>query len=194
MKATYSGFEAKENKGFSQLPPPGCYVAEIQGVKLEESYDHSRENIVCMIEITEGEYAGQYHKVFNEQKDRFGGDVKYKGVFRLVPYMNGDESWVKQRFEGNLWCVENSNPGYAWDWDENKLNGKKIGINIRKNIYTGNDGNQKETTEIAKFETVEDVRNGKCKAMKDRVQQKNNASVDPESGYTNVTNHVDVPF
>jgi hypothetical protein len=194
MKATYNDFKAQENKGFSQLPPPGCYVAEIQGVKLEESYDKSRENIVCMIEITEGEFTGQYHKVFEEQKDRFSG-VKYKGVFRLVPFLETDEAWVKQRFEGNLWCVEQSNPGYTWDWDENKLTGKKIGINVRKNIYTGNDGKQKETTEIAKFETVEDVKNGKCKPMKERVQQKNGAAAtDSESGYTNVTNHVEVPF
>ena len=190
MKPTYNGFEAKKNVGFAQLPPVGAYVAEIQGVKTEDSYDHSRENIVCMVEITEGEFAGQYHKVFEEQKNSFGGEVKYKGVLRLSPPIEGDESWVKSRFEGNLWCVEQSNPGYHWDWDETKLKGKKIGINVRKCIYTGNDGKEKETTEIAQFETISDVKEGNCRKLKDRVQKKKNDS----QNYTDVTTEVEVPF
>jgi len=194
MKPTYNGFEAKKTSGFAQLPPPGAYVAEIQGVKTEDSYDHSREVIVLMIEITEGEYKGQYHKVYEDQKNSFGDNVKYRGTFRLTPYIEGDETWVRSRFEGNLWCVEQSNPGYQWDWDEKKLKGKKVGINVRKNIYTGRDGNPKETTEIGQFETVDDVRNGKCKAMKDRIQKNAGASANSTDEMENVTATVDVPF
>lgn len=193
MKPTYNGFEARKSSNFAQVPPAGAYIAEIQGVKTEDSYDHSRENIVLMLEITEGEYAGQYHKVYEEQKNSFGDNVKYKGVLRLSPPIDGDEAWVKSRFEGNLYCVEQSNPGYHWDWDENKLKGKKVGINVRKFFYTGNDGEQKETTQIAQLETVEDVRNGNCRKLKDRVQ-KGTASQSSESEMTNVSGTVDVPF
>lgn len=192
MKPTYSGFEAKKSSGFAQLPPPGVYVAEIQGVKTEDSYDHSREQIVCMIEITEGEYAGQYHKVYEDQKNSFS-DVKYRGTIRLSPYIEGDEDWVRSQFEGNLWCVEQSNPGYHWDWNEKGLIGKKIGINVRKNFYTGRDGKERETTEICRFETVDDVRNGKVKAAKDRVQKKN-GSDSSANEYSDVTSTVKVPF
>lgn len=191
MKPTYSGFEARKTSGYAQLPPVGAYVAEIQGVKTEQSYDGSREEIVCMVEIIEGEYAGQYHKVFDEQKNSFGDSVKYRGTLRIRPFVDGDESWVRNRFEQNLWCVQESNPGYAWDWDEKKLKGKKIGINVRKNVYTGRDGQEKETTEIAQFETVQDVRNGKVRELKPRVSRQTASS---SESYTNVTNDVDVPF
>ena len=196
MKPTYSGFEAKKTGNFAQLPPPGAYVAEIRGVKTEESYDKSREQIVLMLEITEGEYAGRYMQVFEEQKNSFGGNVKYRGTLRLTPYMEGDSTWVKSRFEGNLWCIEQSNPGYQWDWDENKLNGKKVGINVRKNIYTGKDGNDRETTEIAQLETVDDVRNGKCRMLKDRISKKvsDTYSADGENVPLNVSGSVEVPF
>ncbi len=191
MKPTYSGFEAKKSSGFAQMPPAGCYVAEIQGVKLEDSYNHDRQNIVLMLEIIEGEYKGQYHKVYEEQRESFGDTVKYRGTLRLSPYMESDPSWIKSKFEGNLYCVERSNDGYAWDWDESKLKGKKVGINVRKLFYTGRDGSQKETTEIAQLETVDDVRNGRCATLKDRVRKDSGAT---QSEYSDVSATVDVPF
>ena len=196
MKQTYDGFEAKRSSQFAQLPPPGCYVAEIQGVKTEESYDRTREVLVLMLEITEGEYKGQYHKVFEDQRNSFGDNVKYRGTIRLTPYMEGDEAWVKSRFQGNLWCIQESNKGYTWDWDEKKLKGKAVGINVRKKVYTGRDGQQKETTEIGQLETVSDVREGKAKPMKDRIQRNSSAGInlDEVPAMEDVTNEVEVPF
>ena len=194
MKPTYSGFEAKKQSNFAQLPPPGAYIAEIQGVKTEESYDKSRDVIVLMIEITEGEYAGQYHKVFENQKNGFGDSVKYKGTFRLIPFMEGDEPWVKSKFEGNLWAVEDSNPDYTWDWDEKKLKGKKVGISVRKSVYKGRDGSEKETTEIGQLESINDVKNGKCKLLKERRQKNLDSDSSGSGEATDVTGQVEVPF
>ena len=117
--------------------------------------------------------------------------MKYKGTYRLTPPIEGDEAWRKKAFEEALWCVEQSNPGYHWDWDETKLKGRKIGINVRKNIYTGRDGNPRETTEIGRLETVDDVKNGKCRTLKDRVQT---GTASTASEPTNVTGTVEVPF
>ena len=192
MKPTYNGFEAKKNNNFAQLPPPGAYVAEIQGVKTEMGYDNVHEQIVVMVEITEGEYKGQYHKVFEDNKNSFGDSVKYKGTLRLIPPIPGDEEWRKSRFEGNLWCVEQSNDGYHWDWDETKLKGKKVGINVRKSIYIGNDDKEHETTEIGRLETVQDVKDDKVKPLKDRRPKNSGNSEDSDNGYTNVK--VEVPF
>ena len=69
-----------------------------------------------------------------------------------------------------MWCVAESNPGFHWDWDEKKLTGKMIGINIRKRLYNYN-GQDRETTEIGQFEVVQDVRDGKVKPMKPREQR-----------------------
>lgn len=190
MKPTYSGYEGKKVSGFAQVPPAGVYIAEIQGVRTEESYDKTRDVIVLMLEITEGEYANQYHKVYEDQRASFGDRVKYRGTFKLTPYMNGDEDWVRHKFEGNLYCVEQSNPGYHWDWDETKLKGKKVGINVRNNLYTAQNGADKETTEIGQLETIEDVRNGRCRMMKDRDSRQKSSTRD----YSDVSGTVDVPF
>lgn len=199
MKASYKGFEAKKSGGFTDLPPAGAYVAEIQAVRfVKKEEDWQRDRIELFMEIVEGEYANRFHEVYEDQKERFGDDVKYKGIFRLVPPNEDDDDWRKRSFEGNLWCVQESNPGYAWDWDEKKLKGKKVGISIRKRMYTYN-GKDRETTEIARFETVDDVRNGKCKPVKPRDQRENKGEAPAEestdgSGFAEVTNEVSVPW
>lgn len=198
MKATYKGFEAKQNSGFVTLPPVGAYVAEIQAVRFKpknEAENVYRDTIELMIEITEGECKGRYHEVYENQKERFGDDARYKGVFRLIPPVDGDEDWRKRAFEGNLWCVQQSNPDYTWDWHEEKLKGKKVGINVRKYLYTYNE-KEYETTEIGKFETVEDVKNGKCKPMRPRDRRENKSESDDDTpNFTEVSsNEVNVPW
>ena len=195
MKASYKGFEAKKAGGFTDLPVAGAYVAEIQAVRFVAGEDGQRDRIECFMEITEGEFKDRFHQVYEDQKERFGDDAKYKGIFRLVCPFEDDEDWRKRVFEGNLWCVQESNPGYKWDWDEKKLKGKKVGINLRNRLYTYN-GKDRSTVEIAKFETVDDVRNGKCRPTKDRDQRENKGSVAETDGseFTDVSKDVEVPW
>ena len=185
MKATYKGFEAKKSGGFTELPPVGAYVAEIKQVQfVPKKEDWQRDAIEIFVEIIEGEYKNRFMEVWQNQMEQWGDKVSYKGI------------------EGNLWCVQESNPGYSWDWDEKKLIGKKVGINIRKRLYTGEDkdGNpvDRETIEIGKFETIEDVRAGKCRPMKDNDKRKKHDNEDGTTGegFTDVSSdtNVSVPW
>ena len=107
---------------------------------------------------------------------------------------------MDSKFSHNIWCVQDSNGKkpdgsyiYVWTFDGNvkQLKGKKVGINVRKRIYEYN-GQVRETTEIGQFETVDDVRNGKCKPMKDRDTRKNSSD---EPQFTEVsTSEVSVPW
>lgn len=195
MKPTYNNFEAKKSGGFIELPPVGAYVAEIQDVRTSEQFDHTI--IELMMEITEGEYKGRYHEVYEDQRERFG-NATYKGVFKLTAPNDNDEDWRVSTFQGNLWCVQESNPGYKWDWDEKKLKGKKVGISVRKRLYTGQDkdGNpvDRETLEIGRFETVDDVKAGKVKPMRVKDTRKNKSESTSGSDFTDVSKDVEVPF
>lgn len=199
MKPSYKGFEAKKNGGFLTLPPVGAYIAEIKEVRFvpqDPLENRDRDTIELMIEITEGEYAGRYMEFYKDQKERFGDSVKYKGIFKLVAPLENDEDWRKRNFEGNLWCVEQSNEGYTWDWDEKKLKGKKVGISVRERLYTYND-KERSTTEIAKFETVDDVKSGNVKPMRARDQRTGGSTTEDStdgSGFTEVSKTVDVPW
>ena len=194
MKATYEGYEGKKSSNFIDLPPVGAYIGEIQASR--EAEQNGRPVVELFMEITEGEYANRFHEVYEDQKERFGDNVKYKGIFRLVPYMKGDEDWRRKVFEENLWAVEQSNPGYKWDWDEKKLKGKKVGISIRKRLYTYN-GKDRETTEIGRLESIEEIKAGKVKPLKDRDNRETKSeSADSTDGsnFTDVSTEVSVPW
>ena len=200
MKPTYNGFEAKKSGGFVELPPSGAYIGQIMAVRFlpkDEEKNQQRDQIELMIEITEGEYKGRFTEVWNDQKEKWGDNVQYKGIFRLTPFVDGDEDWRKRAFEGNLWCVQESNPGYVWDWHEEKLKGKKVGFSLRKRLYTNTKGKDTFVMEIARLETVNDVMNGKIKPMADRDQRKKHDEEESTdgSGFTDVSkSEPDVPW
>lgn len=199
MKPSYSSFRSEEKKTFIDVPPVGAYPAEILNVRFVSAADKGnfmkRDYIELYIDISEGEYRNRYMEVWNSQKERFGGDVKYKGTFRLVPPTDDDEPWRKTNFQDAIWRIEQSNPGFAWDWHEEKLAKKFIGINVRQRFYTYN-GTDKETTEIGQLEIYQDVLDGKCKTMKPRDNRQGGgaaASTDAPV-FTEVSAEVDVPW
>lgn len=195
MKAKYSGYEAKKSGGYIELPPVGAYVGQILNVKVEPSFDKTHDQLVLMLDIVEGEYTGRYLEQYNDAKERFP-DTKYKGTLRItVPEEDDgeDKAWIRRVFESNLWAIEQSNEGYAWDWDEKKLKNKKVGFSVRKRFYTYN-GKDRETTEIARLESVKEVKDGKVKPMNPRDNRTATTEETDNGGATDVTGTVDVPF
>lgn len=202
MKATYKGYEAKERNAFTELPPAGAYIGQIMAVNYlpQDGEKQQRDQVELMIEITEGAFANRFTDVWKDQKEKWGDNVQYKGVFRLTPPVDGDDDWRFRFFEENLWCVEQSNPGYQWDWDEKKLKGKKIGFSLREKLYNYTDKETGEikdgsTVEIARLETVQDVKDGKVKLMKPRDQRKKReeSTADADAGFTQVDD-ADMPW
>ena len=195
MNAKYSGYEAKKSGGYIELPPVGAYVGQILNVKVEPSFDKTHDQLVLMLDIVEGEYTGRYLEQYNDAKERFP-DTKYKGTLRItVPEEDDgeDKAWIRRVFESNLWAIEQSNEGYAWDWDEKKLKNKKVGFSVRKRFYTYN-GKDRETTEIARLESVKEVKDGKVKPMNPRDNRTATTDEPDNGGATDVTGTVDVPF
>lgn len=160
----YNGFTAEPNKTATPLPAGG-YVAKI--IKAEEvTYDWgSRLNIY--FDISEGEHKGHFKSSFDAQT---GEDKKWKGVYRQsVPKDDGSEKdgWSKRSFGNMIWAIENSNPGFHWDWDETKLKGKTIGVLFRNKEWEYN-GRTGWTTECCSVTDVESIRSGGFSIPKDK--------------------------
>jgi len=96
----------------------------------------------------------------------------------------------KKRFNDAIYRIEKSNEGYHWDWNEQGLVGKLIGINMQDSDYKGY-----PTTVIGRLEITDDVRKGIVKKMPPK-QQKGDAyepPVDKQSGFTAVETD-ELPF
>ena len=162
----FSGFKAEKAAGAREILPAGGYVCEVKSVEIKE-YSNNYSALVLLIEVIEGEYAGFFKKDYlaNTREDK-----QWRGKYSVsIPRDDGSEmdGWTKRTFGNFVWAVQESNPGYIWDWDEKKLKGKKLGV-IYRNREWERDGNTGWTTEAGGSASVEDIRSGSYRPLKDK--------------------------
>ena len=178
MKA-FEGFKSEAPRTSFPMLPAGAYAGVIRDIRIDGS--EPDQNLVLCLEVTEGEWAGYYMNRYKHDAERAksGGEyaAKYKGSFRLrIPnpantYAQHPE-WDIRSFNNAMWAVEQSNPGYHWDWKEAGLKGKQVGFSVRESSYQGN-----VFTEIGRLEDINAVRAGKVKPMKPREERNAGVSV-----------------
>ena len=120
--------------------PAGGYVVKIVGAKVAEYPGFERLEIA--LDISEGDHKGYYEADFKGQTQE---DKRWKGVLRqYLPKDDGSEGdeWTKSSLKALIEAIEESNPGYRWDWDEAKLKGKTAGCLFRLEewAYNGKKG------------------------------------------------------
>lgn len=159
----FDGFDkAKEDAkttGGGRLPA-GAYVCKILKVELvtPEKADASKY-IHILFDVAEGD---QKDFFTNQYKANTREDKKYKGHTKIyIPKNNGDEKdeWTKKTFAKWTNALEDSNAGYAWDWDESKWKDKLIGI-VFGDTGTRIDGKDIVYTEARYPVSVDQVHNG----------------------------------
>ena len=191
----FSGYDkAKEeakNQGGGRLPV-GAYVCKILKVATTDAKDDKSGYIQVQFDIVEGEYKDFFVKQY---KANTRDDKKYKGKTTIyLPKNDGSDKdeWTKTSFAKWTNAFEDSNPGYAWDWDENKWKDKIIGIVFGE---TGSriDGKDIVYTE-ARFPVSADiVRKGE--APKAKFKSKGDYGKEASDDFMNVPDDMeDLPF
>ena len=187
MKA-FNGFEAKKSVSTEPLPAGG-YVAKILDAKVEEYL--WGEVLVISFDIAYGEHKDFFAKQYKANTNE---DKKWKGNFRItVPQENNQYFESQKRTFGNaIWAIEESNPGFRWAWDENALVGKNVGVLFRNFEWEVN-GNTGWSTECGTFVSVDDIRNGNFRQMKDRPLKNKPVETAPAVNFEEIGTE-DLPF
>lgn len=191
---SFEGFKPEAPAAGFPMLPKGLYVARITAVKLDGTEPDQR--LIIRVEIQEGEYAGYYSRRFKADKERGGRfEPRYKGDYAIqVPNPGNPRrqhyDWDVRSFNGMIWAIEDSNPGYHWDWNEQGLVGKAVGINVRQGTYNGS-----AYTTIGRLESLERMKEGLVKVMKDAAPRGSApaAEVDADTGMA-VVDDEDIPF
>ena len=103
---------------------PGGHVCQITNIRQEKS-KAGKPMIVVSFDIAEGsDLDGFYITQYREAKKN-GRDAKWSGVIRYLLY--DDNGLTNPFFKGFIKSLEESNPGYAWDWNEGSAAGKGEG-------------------------------------------------------------------
>lgn len=141
--------------------PAGGYICKITGVetKTYRSANAEYPNLVISFDISEGDYRGFYADNFSQQ----GAYTKsWKGAYHLnIPQDDGSSrsELEKKMFKTVIKAVEGSNAGYRWNWDENTLIGKTVGIVFRSEEWEF-EGRRGWKTSPYRFVTSDTIRTG----------------------------------
>lgn len=162
----YSDFKAERSGGGREILPAGGYVCQIMSAKVESS--EWGDTLIIAHDVCEGEFSGLFKRDYDNNTNE---NRKWRGTFRLrLPKDDGSEQdgFKKRSFNNFIWAIEQSNPGYAWAWDEKTLKGKKVGLLYRNKEWEMGD-RRGWTTEAAGSDSIDNIRNGKFKMLKDKA-------------------------
>lgn len=128
----YDDVEAREGVVSKSLPA-GNYECVIVGAKVKKSQS-GKEMLVLALDIDAGEYKGYWRDKF-DQKRKYNSKAKFPCVYRQLTEGNHTAF-----FKGLIKAIEESNKGFKFDFDESKLQNKKLGVMFGEEEFRGRDG------------------------------------------------------
>lgn len=155
---------------FEQLPKGG-YLLKILGITEKSNRNGGKYFEICA-DIDDGEYFGFFRRDYNNQN---GEDKKWRGrMFLNIPNDDGSEqdTYRKRAFKTFTEALEDSNPGYTWDWDETRWKGKLIGglFNAKEWEFNGKTGWSTRWKSVC---SVEKIKTGTYKLPADEPLKSN---------------------
>ena len=147
----WDSIEAKGMEDFKNLPI-GAYECIIKDARINHNEENGKDTLKISIDIASGEYKDYFLKSY-ENDTRI--DKKWNN--NAVKYLAFEGDNVSY-FKGFITCVENSNPGYTWDWNEIKLKDKKICGVFLYEEYQKQDGTHGIKVRLNKFRSLDKMK------------------------------------
>lgn len=176
----FADYETIQAAGEFEKLPKGAYEVKIEQAKVTTYTGRDGgtfEKLEIAFDIDKGEYAGYYRRNLESQQQE---DKKWKGVLRIyVPKDDGSEKdqWTKRKFKAIIQAIEDSNPGYHWDWNESGLKGKIVGCVFQWKEWAMN-GKSGWFANPYNFIDVAKVRSGEFKLPDDKPLPKDQKPFD----------------
>ena len=166
-------------------PGNGGYILEIVNVT-DVPFDANTgkgDYLRIDYDIAQGDFKGYYTK----QNERFGGGKWFANVIKSY------KEKALGMFKHFTNCVENSNAGYTWAWNEKSLVGKFIGLVLGEEEYEKSDGSVGVRLYVKDVKTVQEIKDGNFKIPELKVL-KNKPVAPANNGFTEVDGSDDLPF
>ena len=160
---------------FSRLKPNGyiCKITDVEDIPLNAQGKGDYLNIEY--DIADGEFKGY----FKEQFEKWN---KWNGTF-----IRSYKEKALGMFKHFINCVEESNGGFSWNWNERALIGKVIGLVIGEEEYVKKNGEIGTRMYVKDIKTVEQIKNGDFKISDLKKIDGSNASTEISSFVPNLT-------
>lgn len=161
MKA-FEGYEDVKVNNFVERLKLGGHICKVLEAKVEEfesKKDGKKyEQLIIKFDIeSPDEQAGFYNRKFVEDAKTDALNAKWKGFHRISVPTKESEDFIKSRFKAFTTSIEESNPGYKWQWEENTLIGKVFGGVFAFEEFTNQEGKTITTTKIRYVKSTEKI-------------------------------------
>lgn len=140
--------EAKGMEDFKNLPA-GKYECIIKKAEVYKNTQNGKTSFKVEVDVCSGEFKNYFQLRYNADNR---SDKKWdNNATRYLAFEGENVAY----FKGFITCVENSNVGYKWDWDETKLTNKKICGVFGYEEYEKNDGSKGVKVRLNKFRSLD---------------------------------------
>jgi hypothetical protein len=135
-----NGWENANSFGDFKALKAGAYKCEVKGVE-ELHSSNGKKFIKISLDIVEGEFKNYFSDKYENDTRT---DKKWSGIWNL--FLEGYEAGsINTKFKGFITSIEKSNVGFIWDWNEQHLTNKVVGIVFREEEFKANDGSIKSS-------------------------------------------------
>ena len=148
--------ETQARTGESRQLPAGLNACQIV-MAIEEERNGSRL-LAIAFDIAEGEYKGFFQQRYDADTNP---QKKWPGAGIRRQFVEDRDGSCNPFFKGLITSIEESNPGFKWNWDENTLRGKKFGAIMGREEFLANDGQKKMATKVFYISSIEGLKNAK---------------------------------
>jgi hypothetical protein len=160
-----------------------CKIIDVEDVPMDSKEKDKGNYLRIEYDIATGEFGGY----FKAQFDRWGGNW-------FASFIRSYKETALGMFKHFTNCIEQSNAGYEWDWNEKGLIGKVIGLVLGEEEYQNNAGEIKTKLVVKNIATVEDIKNGNFKIPAPKKLMVENSTND-FAGFTPIEDPSDdLPF
>lgn len=181
-----TGYDNAQAFGEFETLPAGGYKCIIKKVGYEKS-QNEKAYLKLAIDILEGEYKDFFKRKFDNDARE---DKKWSGVW--VVFIEGyNPGTTNPKFKGLITSVEASNPNFKFDFNEQTLENKKVGIVFREEDFEGQDGQVHTSTKpffAVAYDKAEEA------SVPNRKGLSNQTNSNADSQFTASADNDDLPF
>ena len=157
---------------------PGGYVCRITVAKDVPE----KEYLKLEYDIAEGEFKGHWNELY-KAKSFWGGT-----------FFRSYKEKALSMFKGFLTAVKESNPGFVFENDEKRLEGKLVGLVLGEEEYRKKDGSDGTRLYVANVRSVDKIRKGDFVVPPKKLLQEGGSMSNNGFFPTNDVEDDDVPF
>lgn len=153
MKPINNYENVQASSGEFARPTAGGYICKIMDVEDVPMNEQGKGDYLRIeYDIADGDFKGYY----KEQFDKWGGNWN-------AYFIRSYKEKALGMFKHFTNCIEQSNAGYEWDFNEKGLIGKVVGLVLGEEEYQNNAGEIKTKLVVKDVKNIDDIKQGNFK-------------------------------